>query len=241
VAALQAVVKHHGFFMSDEIGGGVITNITAQVRNERRVNVFLDDAFAFGLARDAAHGLRIGQTLTPQDITALQARDDYEKTRERALNLLTYRPRSAAEVTRHLLRKGADPDHVAQAVAHLGDVGLLDDADFARYWIEQRNAFKPRSTYLLRRELFQKGVAPEIVDAALAEQDDDGAALLAGRKRAARWAQLPFDAFRLKLGRFLQGRGFSYAVARSVIETLWDELEEEREETEPEAAEWIDE
>ena len=226
--------------MSDEIRGGTITNITAQVRNERRVNVFLEGKFAFGLALDAAAGLRIGDVLTAADIARLQERDGYEKLKERALNLLTYRPRSSAEVRTHLLRKGADPEAVDQVVSYMQEVALLDDAAFARYWIDQRNSFKPRSAYALRRELLQKGVPAEIVNATLSEQDDDNAAMIAGRKRAGRWAHLPFDDFRNKLGRFLQGRGFSYTVSRTVIDTLWAELEEERDEPDTEAVAWGD-
>lgn len=204
---------------------GEITQLKTQVRNKDRVNVYIEGKFAFGLALAAAADLKVGQELTPADIAALKERDHFEKTKQRALNYLSYRPRSTAEVRRRLLQKDIDEETINGVIHHLLETGLLDDQEFARYWIEQRNTFKPRSGYALSQELRQKGVDQRVIDRALEEHDDREAAIAAARKRSRRWAELPYDEFKKKIGRFLQGRGFHYHISREAIDHVWNEME----------------
>jgi regulatory protein len=104
----------------------------------------------------------------------------------------------------------------------LQDVGLLDDEAFARYWVEQREAFKPRSHLALRQELQQKGVDRAIIEAALRDVDQTAAAQQAAAKQARRYTHLTEDEFRNKLGGFLQRRGFHYEIIKQVIDELWE-------------------
>ena len=60
-----------------------ITALTAQKRNRDRVNIFLDGEFAFGLAIEAANGLRTGQILSDTEIAALKDLDEAEKVKKR--------------------------------------------------------------------------------------------------------------------------------------------------------------
>ncbi len=201
-----------------------ITALTAQKRNADRVNVYLDGEFAFGLALTAAQGLVVGQELSAQDVAALQAQDDVERARDSALRLITYRPRSTAEVRRHLRSKQFDDAVIDQAIERLARVDLLNDAAFAAYWIEQRETFKPRSQLALRQELQEKGLSREIIDQALEMVDETDAARRAAEKQAYRWAALPEDEFRLKLGRFLQRRGFTYDIIKQTTQEVWQDI-----------------
>jgi regulatory protein len=200
----------------------VITALTAQKRNPNRLNVFLDGTFAFGLELAVASTLQVGQTLSPEMITSLQEQDSVSQARARAVNLISRRPRSVAEVEQNLRQKGFAPAVIEQAVARLQDGGLLDDEAFARYWVEQRDTFKPRSQLALRQELQQKGVNREMIEAALAEVDQTAAAQRVAAKQARRYTHLTEDEFRNKLGAFLQRRGFQYEIIRQVIDELWE-------------------
>jgi regulatory protein len=119
---------------------GTITALIAQKRNRERVNVYLDGEFAFGLAASAAIGLHKGQTLSDEEIAQLRALDQAEKAHQRALNFLSYRPRSVAEVQRNLREKDVPEEIIEQEIKRLERVGLLDDEAFARYWIARRVA-----------------------------------------------------------------------------------------------------
>ena len=75
-----------------------ITALEAQKKNRHRVNVYLDGRFAFGLQEALAFPLKVGQTLSPEEMKQLQERDEAEVAYERALTFLSYRPRSRAEI-----------------------------------------------------------------------------------------------------------------------------------------------
>lgn len=201
-----------------------ITALKQQKRNQERVNVYLDGEFAFGLPLEAAVALRVGQTLTDGEIAALQDRNEFVRLRIQAERYLSYRPRSTAELRRHLLRKGNEEALVERVIAYLGERSLLDDFAFARYWVEQRATFKPRSQMALRQELYARGVEAAAIDTALEDVDEAAAAHDAARKQAWKWQGLPYDEFRVKLGAYLQRRGFSYDMIRSAIEQAWAEF-----------------
>ncbi|MCZ7666400.1 MAG: RecX family transcriptional regulator [Chloroflexi bacterium] len=137
---------------------GKITTLSAQSRNRNRVNVYIDDEFAFGLAYVAAASLHVGQELSQEEIEALKQRDSVEKAKDSAYRLVSLRPRSIAEIQQNLSGKGYDPEVIEQVVTHLCHLDLLNDAAFAQYWVEQRDTFKPRSHMALRQELQQKAL-----------------------------------------------------------------------------------
>lgn len=201
-----------------------ITALTAQKKNANRVNLFLDDQFAFGLETAVAMQLRVGQILSTADIAALQDQEKTEQARATALNLLTYRPRSVAEIRRHLHKKEFDDAAIEQVLDRLQAVELLDDQAFARYWVEQRETFKPRSHLALRQELSQKGVDRNVVDTVLEDVDETAAARRVAAKQSYRWANLPKKEFKVKLGQFLQRRGFPYGIISEITNETWQSL-----------------
>lgn len=206
---------------------GKITALTRQKRNTNRINVFIDGAFAFGLAEITAAYLRVGQTLSPADIDKLQSADQVEKAKETAIRYIEYRPRSIAETRRHLFKKEYPEPVILQVLDRLEAVKLLDDAAFARYWVEQRETFKPRSKFALQQELHQKGIERNLIDESVADVDEFAAALKAAKRKARRWYTLPEPDFRKKLGGFLQRRGFGYGIVREITDALWDEFHSE--------------
>jgi regulatory protein len=137
--------------------------------------------------------------------------------KERALRLLAVRPRSHAELAERLSRIGTDPDILRQALADLERVGLIDDAAFARDLVESRTQNRLEGDRAVRAALWAKGIAPELVDGALAEvgtSDQERADELA-RKRALRLQGLPPERAYARLLGLLQRRGHGYAVASS--------------------------
>lgn len=204
---------------------GRITALEVQKRNRQRVNVYIDDRFAFGLAAIEAVQLKVGQQLSAGEITRLKEKDQVQVAHERTLNFLSYRPRSIAEVRRYLNEKGFDEPTIDQVVDRLSRVALLDDAAFAQHWLENRDTFRPRGSRALRYELRQKGIADAIIDDLLADYDERDAAYRAASPRAQKLARRnDIDTFRSKLLGFLQRRGFSFDVALNTVEELLAEL-----------------
>ena len=198
-----------------------VTALKLQARNKSRVNVFLDGAFAFGLAKNEAVRLRIGQELTEADVERLKAADGREEAYARALRLIDRRPRSTREVRDNLKKNKVAPADIDAAVERLGRAGLLDDAGFAKMWVENREVFRPTSKRALALELRRKGVADGEIKVAVADTNDAAAADRLAEAKAARLAKLPWPEFRQKLLGILARRGFDFDTARTAVERAW--------------------
>jgi regulatory protein len=218
---LRAVLRLFAYYSMDS----EVTALKAQKRNPNRINVYLDGEFAFGLARIVAAWLTIGQRLSAEDIDRLKRQDTSEVAYQKALRLLSYRPRSEAEVQRKLSEHGYVEQVVAKTIQRLKDNRFLGDEAFAREWIENRSTFRPRSKRMLSMELRQKGVAEEEIEKALAETEDDSSlAYQSARKYAGRLAGADWETFRKRLGAFLMRRGFSYGTIAPVLHQVWEEM-----------------
>lgn len=196
---------------------GRITALEPQQRSRDRVNVYLDGEFAFGLALSAALHLQVGDELTETDVAALRTADEVERAREKALGYLSYRPRSEAEVRRYLAERDFAVQTVDEVVERLCQVGLLDDMAFARFWVENRNRFRPRGARALVQELRQHGIAPEVIESALGDYDAEAVGAAYAREQARRLAHLPPEQFRRRLTERLARRGFAYDLIQDLL------------------------
>ena len=88
-----------------------------------------------------------------------------------AARFLEARPRSTDEV-RHRLREAGYRDNLVEgALRRLTELGFLDDAGFARTWVESRDRVRPRGVRALRDELRRMGVAAADIEGALAARE----------------------------------------------------------------------
>ncbi len=202
-----------------------ITALKAQKRNSNRINVFLDDEFAFGLSRYAAAWLKIGQELSEEKIRELQEIDAQEVASQRALNFISYRPRSEAEVRKNLGKHDTPEEVITEVLARLRRNGLVDDTQFAQNWVENRSTFRPRGRRALAVELRQKGIGDEAIDEVLRDLDEDNLAYQAALKQSRKYEGLEWNDFRQKMSAFLARRGFNYGVAKPVVEQVWSKMQ----------------
>jgi len=79
------------------------------------------------------------------------------------------RPHSRREVESYCRRKQFNPDDCAQIISMFAERGYINDAAFAKAWIENRRLTKPISTRILRLELKQKGIPDDLIAQSLAE------------------------------------------------------------------------
>jgi regulatory protein len=155
-------------------------------------------------------------------VAAIKAHDS-EYVLAAALRYLSLRPRSEAELSFRLHRRGFDEGVIAQVLTQLKEQHLVDDVGFARFWVENRGAFSPRSYRLLKQELKGKGIAPDIITEVTAEVDDEFEAYQAVRKKARLLRGMDYPQFRHKLTAFLRRRGFDYEVIGHTINRVWKE------------------
>lgn len=201
-----------------------VTAIEPQRRGKERLNLFFDGAFAFSVKREVAaeRGLQVGQKLSHPQVEELLAADLFARCLDAALRLLSYRLRSEAEIRGRLSRKFGR-ETIEKVLLHLKESQMIDDAAFAEFWRDNREAFRPCGKRLLRRELKGKGVASEVIDEVLEGIKDEESAYRAAQRKA-RSLERDYESFRRKLSAFLGRRGFNYGVINNTIERLWREM-----------------
>ena len=204
---------------------GKITALKEGKGRNKRINVFVDGRFAFSLEGDVvvAGALRVGQELTASEAEKLAAKDQDQRGMNAAVRLLGYRPRSEAELRERLLRRGFEKATIDSVMGKLKEQNLVDDTDFARFWKENRQSFRPRSRRMTRLELRRKGVDSGVIDRIVAEIDDGDSAYRAAQPKARQMKAADYDVFRRRLGEYLRRRGFDYEVIKRTVEKMWQE------------------
>jgi regulatory protein len=204
-----------------------ITAIKQQKRNPQRVNIYLDGNYAFPLTKIVAAWLKVGQKLSPEKIQQLQGHDETEKAFQRAINFISYRPRSQAEVEKNLQKHEVPEALVPEIIERLKKGNLLNDEEFARRWVDDRSTFRPRGPFALKVELRQKGISDEAIEQAIADLDEAELAKEAALRQARRLSKLEWPDFRTKLSAHLSRRGFSYETVATACQEAWNQLNQE--------------
>ena len=203
---------------------GTVTAVKAQKKDLDRVSVFLDGAFAFGLAADLAvgEGLRKGLRLTPEAQHALLQKEEVMAARRAAMDYLSLGAKTATEVRRSLSRRGFSEVAAEDAVAQMERYGYLDDAAYASAFARGRAASRGHGPQRLRADLIKKGVSREAIDRALEELDADDLADSARALALKRWRALSGEEDprkrKKKTSDFLLRRGFSFDQVREAVD-----------------------
>lgn len=152
--------------------GVVIDRITTTKKG--RYALFCDGEFLFSVDEDTfvRFSLRKGRALDDDELAALRAESDNRRAGDKALDLLSMREHSESELRRKLTRK-FDEETARHAVARVRELGLTDDAGFARRYAEELLDRKGYSLRAAREKLREKGIARELADEVLCAYDDD--------------------------------------------------------------------
>ncbi|QQG44352.1 MAG: RecX family transcriptional regulator [Candidatus Roizmanbacteria bacterium] len=157
----------------------------------------------------------------------MNRQDHVQKALNRAYFYLKFRPRTRKEVVSYLSKKSEkfyhwSPEVIEEALSLLEEEGLINDKKFVESFVVTRNIVKPKSEFALKQELLKAGVEKDIIDEFFTEnpsnQED-----LAKQALHNRWFH--FNHFDKKTrfekaAQFLMRRGFSFSIAKKVIEEM---------------------
>jgi regulatory protein len=202
-----------------------VTRLIKGKGREKRIRVFLDGKYACTILAEVVlkEGIRVGQELSEGEMEALTGKDRRQSCLNAAVRYLGYRPRSEAEIIQRLQKHGFDTESTEKALSQLKKQGLVDDAAFARFWIDNRESFSPRSRRLTGLELRRKGLSNDVIEQAIGEINDTNSAYRAAMSKARRLYPADYDNFRRRLGAYLGRRGFGYDVIKETVNKVWQE------------------
>lgn len=187
-----------------------ITAIKQQVKRADRYSIYGDEKYLFSFSESEllSSGIRIGQELDEDRLSELKDKAVIDKAYDRAINLVSRRPRSEWELRDYLKRKEYEPQVSGVVIEKLRERGYANDEDFAKRWVDSRRLLKSISKRRLSQELRQKRISDDIIQQTLeADQTDELEILkqLVEKKRSQ--TKYKDD---LKLMQYLARQGFSY-------------------------------
>ena len=209
-----------------------ISAIEAQERRGNRRSVFISGKFALGVDESvvADLGLKVGQQISEEELQRIVRAELVAKAREKALRLLDYRARSRTEIAQRLSRAGFAEDVVQETLENLENLGLIDDAQFSKAWVNHRLAGKGMGKTRIKWELRQKGIPNELAEEALSAIDAETereSALDIARRRQRKDANVDERTRRRRLTSFLRRQGYDWGVIGAVLNELGTEAEPE--------------
>jgi len=192
-----------------------ITAIKQQVKRVGRYSIFVDGKYSFSLSESELLNTKLvpNQEITAGQLEQLKGTAVIDKAFGRALNLVAHRPRSEWELRDYLRRKDHEPETIEAVIAKLDKYGYVNDAAFAKQWVQSRRLLKATSKRRLQQELRQKHIENDIIDATLAEDETDERQVLRELVEKKR-SHYPDD---LKLMQYLARQGYGYDDIKTVL------------------------
>lgn len=201
-----------------------LTALKKQLKDPQRLNVYVDGRYSFSLDLETAisHRLKPGLTLSDELIRQLVGQAEINRIWENLQKYCALRPRSESELNQWFTRKQVPEPIVTQLREKLYRLDLINDIKFARWWIEQRQTFRPRGAQALKFELQAKGVSSTIINQLLNDLPDqtENLMLLAERKLRT-LTRFPLPKQREKIQAFLLRKGYTYSQIKPVIDELF--------------------
>lgn len=218
-----------------------ITRITIQKKNHDRYNIYLDDGngeyYGFSVSQDllVQHMLRKGLELDVETIEQLKRDDGLHQFYTLSLHFLSYRMRSRHEIKEYLQKKGASQDQIKEMIERLQKEGYIDDRAFSEMFVRSRMSTTGKGPLLIKKELIEKGIDPQLADEALQIYDEH-----TQLKKAFKWAEKKLNSGDKKsirqktqsLQHTLLQKGFSGSVIQRVLEEVVGKVQQENQEWE---------
>ncbi|KZE53045.1 RecX family transcriptional regulator [Brevibacillus parabrevis] len=212
---------------------GQITAVHRDNKQRQRYHIDLDGEYAFTVHEDilVKYNLFKGTDVDESFYCEVLVAEERHKAYLGALRYLGMRPRTRSQLQAYLLDKGFDARVADEICQRCEDHGYIDDEAFAKQWVEERLRLKPRSSYMLRMELAQRGVDKAIAENAVQGVSSE-AELEAARalieKKARRITGAPNPDEERKLLAMLMRKGFSHSIIQQVRTELRQRRDEER-------------
>lgn len=195
-----------------------ITQITPQIKDKCRCNVYVDGRFCCGLTLEATvkNRLKVGQIITPERLAEIQLDSEKNTAFDKALTHISATQKTEKQVRTFLEGKGYLPAVVDYVVEKLRSYNFLNDGEYAEAYAE--SASKRKGSKLIRMELKGKGVSDAEIDAALenlpAEREEEAALqLLQKYMRGKACDKTTLQ----KAYRYLLGKGYDYEVVKGAL------------------------
>ena len=197
-----------------------ITKIEAQKRTKDRVNIYIDEAYAFSVSAELVYreGLRKDLVINEEKLKEVVKEDNIIKCKNTALRIVERSYKTEKEIKEKLFEKGYEKDEIDKTLEFLSEYKFINDEAYTKMYVKDRSKTQGRGR--IKYALMKKGVDQEDIESALETIDKDEEK--EARKRYLAISKRESDKYKIwnKLCRFLVGRGYDYSLVKEVVKEV---------------------
>ena len=200
----------------------IITKIEEGKRNKERVNIYIDNEYAFSVNKEILYkeNLKLDDNVNIEDLREIVKKDNYIKCKNSALRIVERSYKSEKELKDKLLLKGYDKDSIEKTMEFLKEYNFLSDNNYTKMYVKDKSRVQWKNN--IKFELYRKGIDEEIIQEELSnidEEDEREVAYNLVLKKYNVIAKRESDKYKLsqKLYRYIVSKGYSYDIASYAI------------------------
>lgn len=195
-----------------------ITELKVQVKDKNRVNLSLDGNYfcALNMETVVKNSLKVGIIIDEKKIEQWQMESEKNFAWNKALKIISTRYKTQKEIYLYLQEKGYLPQIIFYVIDKLNEYHFIDDKRYAESYVSHK--ISKDGPLKIKQELLAKGVAEEIADEVLNNQETDD--VYQTIERLAQKYMKNKEATKenyIKMFKYLQGKGFSYEDIKNVV------------------------
>lgn len=203
----------------------IITKIEVGKRNKERVNIYIDEEYAFSISAELVYkeNIKVKDKIDVDSLKKLADEDNYIKCKNTALKTIERTYKSEKELAQKLALKGYEDHIINRTINFMKEYNLLNDNNYATMYVKDkaRNVGKKKIKY----SLLQKGIDEEIIESELEKINNDEVKATAyemALKKYKVFSKRENDNYKLtqKLYRFLMGKGYDYDLIKDVVKSI---------------------
>jgi len=203
----------------------IITKIESQKRNKERVNIYIDNDYAFSLSCELVYkeGLKVNEKVDIEKIKDIANKDNYLKCKNTALRIVEKAYKSEKELKDKLILKGYDNESIYKTMNFLKEYNFLSDNNYAKMYVKDKSRIQGKKK--IKFDLIKKGIKDNIIEEEISNidrEDERESAYNLAIKKYNTIAKREDDKFKLsqKLYRFLLSKGYDYDTVSYVVKKI---------------------
>ncbi|NMM63190.1 recombination regulator RecX [Clostridium sp. P21] len=203
----------------------IITKVEIQKRNKDRVNVYINEEFAFACSAQLVyvHNIVKGKNVDFHYLNEIITEDNYIKCKSTALKIIEKVYKTESQIISKLLEKGYDEKTVSRTTEFLKEYGFINDEKFIGMYIKDKIKVSGRKK--IRYDLIKKGISEQKIDEKLACVDKDiekeSAFRLAEKKyNVIIKSEKDYRKIYRRVGEFLVRKGYNSDIVSEILNSV---------------------
>jgi regulatory protein len=202
-----------------------ITSIQTQKNNKERVNVFVDDEYAFSCDAELVYkyNLKNGIEVNLDFIKEIVSNDEFSKAKSTALKIFERSYKTEKEMIEKLQSRDFPDEVIQRVISFMKEYAFIDDEKYTQMYVKDK--IKNRGRNRIKYDLLRKGVDEEIINNKINSFDSEeeiDIAIELGSKKYNSIIKREQDQRKIKqkLSQFLLSRGYTWDTINKVVRVL---------------------